>query len=197
MSTQRGSLALLREYESLHPAEDSPRPRASPGALSLSGGVLMEELLTRESREGDDVTKVDVKKVKGVALMRVAKADDLPSVQGCIEEYGLELNCGVRQRLRHVRAARRRSGARAHRAASRDEGVRGRERRTTGDTPCWTRRSAGKGGHVPFSHRRGGTGSRSGTFAMQRLSSIGGESWKDSALRSRGGSIRRGHRTSR
>ena len=93
MSTQRGPSRSLREYESLHPAEDSPDRGASPGALSLSGGVLMEELLTRESREGDDVTKVDVKKVKGVALMlEVAKADDLPSVQGCIEEYGLELN---------------------------------------------------------------------------------------------------------
>ena len=92
MSTQRGPSRSLREYESLHPADDSPDRGASPGALSLSSGVLMEELLTRGSREGEDVTKVDVKKVKGIALMlEVAKADDLLSVQGCVEEYGLEL----------------------------------------------------------------------------------------------------------
>ena len=96
MSTQRGPSRSLREYESLHPAEDSPDRGSSPGVADHAGRLLMEDLLSRGSghgRDGRDVTKVDVKKVKGIALMlEVAKADDLPSVLGCVEEYGLELN---------------------------------------------------------------------------------------------------------
>ena len=197
MSTQRGPSRSLREYESLHPAEDSPDRGASPGALSLSGGVLMEELLTRESREGDDVTKVDVKKVKGVALMlEVAKADDLPSVQGCIEEYGLELNS-----VACVNA----SGTSALHAAASGGALRTARHLVTkvcvdvnatdnwGYTPLDEAQRAGKEDMCRFLIAAGGySGSRSGTFAMQRLSSIGGESWKDSPSGSRGGSIHGG-----
>ena len=95
MSTQRGPSRSLREYESMHPTEDSPDRAASPDAADPSGPSLMEDLLSRGSasgRDGADVRKVDVKKVKGIALMlEVAKADDLPSVLGCVEEYGLDL----------------------------------------------------------------------------------------------------------
>ena len=91
MSTQRAPSRSLREYESLHAAEESPERAASPSNPSV--GTLMEELLDRGSEQGGaEVTRVDVKKVKGVALMlEVAKADDLQSVLGCVEEYGLEL----------------------------------------------------------------------------------------------------------
>jgi serine/threonine protein kinase len=90
-STQRAPSRSLREYESLYAAEDSPERAASPSNPSV--GTLMEELLDRGSGQGGaEVTRVDVKKVKGVALMlEVAKADDLQSVLGCVEEYGLEL----------------------------------------------------------------------------------------------------------
>lgn len=90
MSTQRAPSRSLREYESLHAAEDSPERAASP---NNPVGLLMEELLDRGSGQGGaEVTRVDVKKVKGVALMlEVARADDLQSVLGCVEEYGLEL----------------------------------------------------------------------------------------------------------
>lgn len=98
ITTQRAPLRSLKEYEKAHP-EDSPDRGGSPSLDKDSSGLgmLMEELLSRQTTGGsdgdDDHCTVDVRSVKGIALMlEVAFADDLQSVLGCIEEYELDLH---------------------------------------------------------------------------------------------------------
>ena len=203
MSTQRGPSRSLREYEYLHPADDSPDRGASPGALSLSGGVLMEELLTRESREGEDVTKVDVKKVKGIALMlEVAKADDLLSVQGCVEEYGLELTsvaCVNTSGTSALHAAASGGATRVARHLVTKVCVDVNATDNWGNTPLDEAQRAGKDEMCRFLIAAGGyLGSRSDTFVKQPVAAravIGGASPRYSAESpsgSRGGSVHGG-----
>lgn len=197
MSTQRGPWRSLREYESLHPADDSPDRGASPGALSLSGGVLMEELLTRGvSGEGEDVTKVDVKKVKGIALMlEVAKADDLLSVQGCVEEYGLELTsvaCVNTSGTSALHAAASGGATRVARHLVTKVCVDVNATDNWGNTPLDEAQRAGKEEMCRFLIAAGGyLGSdRSDTFVKQRPSPS--PRFQESPSGSRGGSLHGG-----
>jgi len=197
MSTQRGPWRSLREYESLHPADDSPDRGASPGALSLSGGVLMEELLTRGSlTSGEDVTKVDVKKVKGIALMlEVAKADDLLSVQGCVEEYGLELTsvaCVNTSGTSALHAAASGGATRVARHLVTKVCVDVNATDNWGNTPLDEAQRAGKEEMCRFLIAAGGylgSDRRSDTFVKQRPSP---PRFQESPSGSRGGSLHGG-----